>query len=133
MRCRYFRYFKYFYLCVITALFQDIELLVSIFPFLVDACKDLLFCKYISQQCRAGGSRGQCCSSGCLEIAILCLGPAFGVGDVRKVDGSWKVSKAPEPSAVVCHWLCPQEPMWCHGHTQAVNAPATLNFEFFKE
>lgn len=82
---------------MITGLFQDTELLVSIFPFLVDACKDLLFCKYVSQQCRAGGSRGQCCSSGCLEIPILCLCPAFGVGVIRKVDGSWKVNKGPEP------------------------------------
>lgn len=30
--------------------FQDIELLVSIFPFLVDACKDLMSCKCISRQ-----------------------------------------------------------------------------------
>lgn len=88
---------------MITGLFQDTELLGSIFPFLVDACKDLVFCKYISQQCRAGGGRGQCCSSGWLEIPLLCLCRAFGVGVVGKVGGRWRVSKAPEPSAVVCH------------------------------
>lgn len=42
--------------------FQDIELLVSIFPFLVDACKDLVSCKCISLQihfsaARSGGQR----------------------------------------------------------------------------
>lgn len=86
---------------MITGLFQDIEPLVSIFPFLVDACKDLVFCKCISQLGRAGGSRGQCCSSGAWRFPAFVS--AFGIGIVRKLDGSWRVSKAPEPSAVICH------------------------------
>lgn len=48
--------------------FQDIELLVSIFPFLVDACKDLVSCKCISLQIHfsAAWSGGQRRSSGLL-------------------------------------------------------------------
>lgn len=49
--------------------FQDTELLVSIFPFLVDACKDLVSCKCISLQMHFSavlGAGGQRRSSGLL-------------------------------------------------------------------
>lgn len=64
--------------------FQDTELLVSIFPFLVDACKDLVSCKCISLQMRCWELEASAAPPGCLEIPILCL--CLGVG----VRGGWR-------------------------------------------
>lgn len=64
--------------------FQDTELLVSIFPFLVDACKDLVSCKCISLQMRCWELEASAAPPGCLEIPILCL--CLGVG----VQGGWR-------------------------------------------
>jgi len=73
--------------------FQDIELLVSIFPFLADACKDLVSCKCVSRQgLEQEGAEASAAPPGCLEIPILCLHPAFareaGGGRLDEAGGS---------------------------------------------
>lgn len=64
------------------------------------------------------GAEASAVPLGCLEIPILCLRLAFGVGVAG--GGCWATG-APAPSAGLCHQLGPgsRSGAWCRGRAEA--------------